>query len=137
MTIIYCFNTVEQRLSLWVALNTLGPSINLPWLVSGDFNVVLYSTDRVRGNSINASKIKYFEDCILNLGLNKLHWSGQYYTWSNKQYGHDRVCSRIDRTLGNGDWMLCWGHIKVDYDISFISDHYPMLLHLKSATKVL
>lgn len=41
-------------------------------------------------------------------------------------------------------WMMCWGYIKVkydiplissEYDIPLISDHSPMLLHLKSASK--
>lgn len=83
VTIIYGFNTVEQVI-LMGCIDYIGP-FNQPPLVGGwDFNAVLYPIDRLGGSPISASKIKDFEDCILNLGLNELHWSGQYYTWSNK-----------------------------------------------------
>lgn len=60
--------------------------------------------------------------------LNELPWRGVYFTWNNKQHGEDKVCSRLDRALGNNDWMIYWGHVVLEYDLPNIVDHSPMLL---------
>lgn len=52
-----------------------------------------------------------------------------------KQYGADRVCSRIDRALGNFEWMMQCGHMTAEYGLPFILDHNPMILTLHSASK--
>ncbi|KAG5610163.1 hypothetical protein H5410_021444 [Solanum commersonii] len=51
---------------------------------------------------------------------------GNYYTWTNKQHGNDRISSRIDRVLGNDEWMEKWGHVITEYGNPCISDHCPM-----------
>ncbi|XP_019241615.1 PREDICTED: uncharacterized protein LOC109221601 [Nicotiana attenuata] len=46
-----------------------------------------------------------------------------------------RVCSRIDRALGNFEWMIQWGHVTTEYGLPFISDHNPMILTLHLVSK--
>ncbi|XP_075102876.1 uncharacterized protein LOC142177587 [Nicotiana tabacum] len=65
---------------------------------------------RLMGSPITYTKVQDFADCMTSLSLNELSWTGEYYTWSNKQYGADRVCSRLDRALGNFEWIMQWGH---------------------------
>ncbi|XP_075100529.1 uncharacterized protein LOC142176504 [Nicotiana tabacum] len=72
-----------------------------------------------------------FSYCIHTLLLNELPWKGDYYTWSNKQQGSDRILSRIDRVFGNDMWMMNWGNVCTEYDTPLISDHSPMLLNIK------
>ncbi|XP_075103713.1 uncharacterized protein LOC142178282 [Nicotiana tabacum] len=45
----------------------------------------------------------------------------------------NRVFSRIDRAIGNDEWMNTFGHMEVDYKIPFISDHAPMMITLRRA----
>ncbi|XP_009609222.1 uncharacterized protein [Nicotiana tomentosiformis] len=87
------------------------------------------------GSPITYTKVQDFADCMTSLSLNELSWTGEYYTWSNKQYGADRVCSRLDRELGNFEWIMQWGHVTTDYGLPFISDHNPMILTLHSTPK--
>ncbi|XP_060180627.1 uncharacterized protein LOC132610344 [Lycium barbarum] len=47
-----------------------------------------------------------------DLHLNEIAWKGEYYTWSNKQQGDERVCSRLDRAIGNHEWMMAWGQVR-------------------------
>ncbi|KAK4732001.1 hypothetical protein R3W88_024989 [Solanum pinnatisectum] len=71
--------------------------------------------------------------------LNELPWKGDYYTWNNKQQGNERVCSRLDRALGNSEWMMKWGHAILEYELPNISDDAPMILkvnHCQSNIKV-
>ncbi|XP_060178252.1 uncharacterized protein LOC132608207 [Lycium barbarum] len=129
MIVVYGYNTVELRKSLWTHLQTL--SGNTPWIIWGDFNAILTSQDRLNGASITSHDIKDFADCVQALNINELMWGGEYYTWSNKQRGANRVYSRIDRAFGNDEWMLQYGQLGVDYGLPHISDHTPMIITLK------
>ncbi|XP_070010525.1 uncharacterized protein [Nicotiana sylvestris] len=132
LTLVYGFNTIEQRKSLWSNLNDISTQMTKPWIIGGDFNAMLYTQDRMYGNPVAMSEMEDFSDCIHNLFLNELAWKGEYYTWSNKQQGDDRILSRIDRVFGSDLWMSNWGHICTEYDVPLISDHSPMLLNIKS-----
>ncbi|XP_075108858.1 uncharacterized protein LOC142180704 [Nicotiana tabacum] len=46
ITIIYGFNTIEQRKELWEDLKILAQSITKPWLAIRDFNAIMCSMDR-------------------------------------------------------------------------------------------
>ncbi|XP_009612473.1 uncharacterized protein [Nicotiana tomentosiformis] len=81
---------------------------------------------------VSFSEVKDFSDCINATLLNELQWKDEYFTWSNKQQGSNRVSSKIDRAFGNCDWMMMWGHIVLEYDLPNISKHAPMLLTLQS-----
>lgn len=73
----------------------------------------------------------------IHLHLTKLLWQENYYTWPNKQKGVDRVISRIDRALGNGDWVYQYRHVKITYHDPFISYHSPMTFDFRQlSTKV-
>ncbi|XP_019237680.1 PREDICTED: uncharacterized protein LOC109217852 [Nicotiana attenuata] len=101
ITVIYGYNTCEQRKNMWETLKVLAQRINMPWLIIGDFNAMLYPQDRLYGNPVQYGEIKDFNDCIHDLLLNEVRWTGEYYTWTNKQQTNDRICSRLDRAFGN------------------------------------
>ncbi|KAK4734020.1 hypothetical protein R3W88_008281 [Solanum pinnatisectum] len=65
-------------------------------------------------NPVSFAETKDFNECIQEANLTELPWKGDYYTWSNKQQGNDRIYRRIDKLLGNGEWMSKWG---TEYDI--------------------
>ncbi|XP_059277758.1 uncharacterized protein LOC132031905 [Lycium ferocissimum] len=93
----------------------------MPWLICGDFNALLYSQDRLYGNPVQFTEVKEFNDCMQDLSLTELNWRGDYYTWSNKQHGDERICSRLDRAIGNFEWMLNWGHLTLEYGVPNVS----------------
>lgn len=51
------------------------------------------------------------------LNVCKMSKSVNYYrgentiTWTNKQIGDAKICSRINRAFGNYEWMMKWRHI--------------------------
>ncbi|XP_019255322.1 PREDICTED: uncharacterized protein LOC109233927 [Nicotiana attenuata] len=65
----------------------------IPWMIGGDFNVVLQLQDRMHGNPVTKAETQDFSKCIQELKLKELAWEGDYYTWSNKQDGGDRIWS--------------------------------------------
>ncbi|XP_060210892.1 uncharacterized protein LOC132637893 [Lycium barbarum] len=131
MIIIYVFNTVEHRKSLWHQLCDLAQQTTIPWLIWGDFNAVLNIQDRLFGAPVTNVEIKDFQDCVQVLNLTEVKWRGEYYTWTNKQRESDMICSRLDRALGNSEWMLDQGHLEVDFKQPHISDHSPMVMSIK------
>ncbi|XP_075106791.1 uncharacterized protein LOC107774419 [Nicotiana tabacum] len=94
----------------------------------GDFNDVLQLQDRMHGNPVTMAETQDFSRCIQDLRLSELTWEGEYYTWSNKQDGCDRIWSRIGKIFGNYEWMMQWRHISTVYKMPFISDDAPMSL---------
>ena len=109
VTIVYGFNTVEQRKSLWQEMKTMSKGVTQPCLITGDFNAILSTKDRLDGGLVTKNEIQDFGDCVRDMEVTELQWKGNYYTWNNKQCGEDRISSRIDRALGmmngwiNGD----------------------------------
>nr|XP_004253227.1 uncharacterized protein LOC101244567 [Solanum lycopersicum] len=110
LTVVYGFNTVEQKKSLWNEMESMAKGISQPWLIVGDFNVILSTKDRLAGVPVTTNEIKDFGECVRDMGVNELQWTRNYYTWTNKQCGNGRISSRIDRAFGNDDWMDKWGH---------------------------
>ncbi|XP_060217125.1 uncharacterized protein LOC132644554 [Lycium barbarum] len=133
VTVIYGYNSIEQRKVLWQNLIRVGQGVTKPWLMWSDFNAVLSPLDRLMGNPVTSAETQDFSDCVQDLHMNDLTWKGEFYTWSNKQTGADRVWSRIDRAFGNANWLMQWGHVQSEYDMPHIPDHSRMLLQLYKA----
>ena len=98
---VYGFNTLEQRKSLWNDLKMLVQSISSSWLIIGDFKAILSPKDRLAGAPVTLNVIRYFEEFVKDMGITEVQWKDNYYTWTNKQIGNARIASRIDRAFGN------------------------------------
>ncbi|KAK4721168.1 hypothetical protein R3W88_011401 [Solanum pinnatisectum] len=105
LSLVYGYNTGDKRKELWVNLKDLTIRMTVPWLICGDFNAFLYPEDRLYGNPVQPTEIADFSNCLHDLSLNELSWKGEYYTWTNRQKGSNRICNRIDMALGNFEWM--------------------------------
>lgn len=99
--VVYGCNSQILRKSLWDFLSKIVQQCNEPLLISGDFNSVLLTDDRLNGGVITSTKIRDFEQCIQTNELFQVNTVGAYYTWCNNQLGSDRIVSRIDRCLAN------------------------------------
>ncbi|XP_075088499.1 uncharacterized protein LOC142170480 [Nicotiana tabacum] len=130
LIVVYGFNTVDQRKTLWSQLEQMAPKIKMSWLICGYFNVVLTTQDR-QGNLVTIAELKDFSKYYNNLLLTKIPWKGDYYTWTNNQRGDDIAWSRLDRAIANDEWMMQYGHLNVTYGEPFISDHNHMLIPLR------
>lgn len=47
MNVVYGYNTINQRMTLWADLRLLANQCNKSWLIWGDFNALLTSQDRI------------------------------------------------------------------------------------------
>lgn len=84
LSVIYAYNTIALRKQLWNDLRgipILGQDV---WLLSGDFNVVLSTEDRI-GSPVTDAEVKDFKELIYDLQLTPIRSKGWRYSWTNKQ----------------------------------------------------
>lgn len=85
VTFIYGLHSVDSRKPLWSQLKQLAQTCSPhPWLVVGDFNAMLYSTDRVNGSEVSEYETRDFAECLDSCQLFELRNVGCSHSWTNK-----------------------------------------------------
>ncbi|XP_060972340.1 uncharacterized protein LOC133038266 [Cannabis sativa] len=128
-TIIYAFNNKARRETLWKDLAALATMES--WFLMGDFNDILLKEERI------GHKVKYYPDiafanCVEQCRLEDVKATGNFFTWSNKQQGKDRICSKIDRVMANQAWLDQYLTAEANFLSEGTFDHSPCVLSLYS-----
>ncbi|XP_062114671.1 uncharacterized protein LOC133825786 [Humulus lupulus] len=128
-TFVYGFNDEEGRKSLWKGLQDLARMD--PWVVLGDFNDILNRDERI-GDRARHNLNNEFINCVYGCQLEDVKYSGNFYTWSNKQQGSDKIYSKIDRVMANQAWMDKFTNAEAIFLNEGIFDHTPAVLIVHS-----
>ncbi|XP_043696657.1 uncharacterized protein LOC122647302 [Telopea speciosissima] len=75
-----------------------------------------------------------FNDCIEDIAVNDLRWSGFPLTWSNKRAGNSRIACKLDRVLVNEEWLHSFPSSHASFENPGISDHSPISLDIQPFT---
>uniref|UniRef100_A0A803Q0T2 Reverse transcriptase n=1 Tax=Cannabis sativa TaxID=3483 RepID=A0A803Q0T2_CANSA len=95
----------------------------------GDFNDILAKDKRI-GQRVKTHPNTEFLQCVNECQVEDVKASGSFYTWSNKQYGDDRIYSKIDRIMANQSWINTYEFAEAVFLNEGIFDHTPGLLTL-------
>ncbi|XP_047264042.1 uncharacterized protein LOC124896540 [Capsicum annuum] len=79
----------EQRLTLWEDILALSNELNTPWIVGGDFNVVLNGEEKIGGLPVSNTEVNDFRMCIESSDLMTIPFKGSPFTWWNGRAGMD------------------------------------------------
>ncbi|XP_074278043.1 uncharacterized protein LOC141601646 [Silene latifolia] len=112
LSMVYGFNRVNERLSLWNSLAIMNTVAIGPWVVMGDFNNVLALNERL-GSEVTNYEIRDFQKCVAECGLVDVPAQGAYFTWNNKHDPGSMVFSRIDRVMSNDEWLLQFPDVNI------------------------
>ncbi|EEF49555.1 conserved hypothetical protein [Ricinus communis] len=104
----------NRRKDNWDLLRSLASVNNSPWIFMGDFNDILNHREKRGGDS----------------GLVDLGFQGCPFTWERGRGSGLWVQERLDRVLGNGDWVARHKDARVVHLDSVVYDHLPIILHL-------
>lgn len=86
---------------------------DIPWVVLGDFNVVLNFDERI-GSFVRLNEVEDFSDCVEMCALAEIKQGGRFFTClTNKMVSV--VFSKIDRVMGNEGWRKAYESFMVTY----------------------
>ncbi|GFZ21539.1 hypothetical protein Acr_29g0007010 [Actinidia rufa] len=85
---------------LWDNLRRFSSSIEMPWMLLGDFNNVLSNDEKANGLLVTSYETRDFRNCCYDTGISDLRSLGVFLTWSNNS-----VWSKLDRAMVNKKWV--------------------------------
>lgn len=123
-------NDFDDRQILWDKLVGLSGNIGGPWFVGGDFNEMASHLDKDGGLPTEPRRIKTFRSMMDACKLRSIATEGIPFTWSNKRGDEQAVRERIDRFLGNSEWLFACPKSLVNQLPIVGSDHSPLILQV-------
>uniref|UniRef100_A0A803PR61 Reverse transcriptase domain-containing protein n=1 Tax=Cannabis sativa TaxID=3483 RepID=A0A803PR61_CANSA len=127
VTVVYAANDRATRKILWKDLCDLRTGGN--WVVMGDFNFILAKDERI-GIRTKTYPDTEFLQCVNHCQLEDVKSSGNFFTWTNKQHGHDKIFSKIDRIMGNQTWINKYEFAEAVFLNERLFDHTPGILSI-------
>jgi exonuclease III len=117
MTTVYGPQEDGDKVRFLHELTHIGANMQLPWIVSGDFNLVWDASDKSNGR-VNRRLMNKFRHTINSLALQDMPLQGRSFTWSNEQ--EEPILARLDRVLFNSLWEDL-------YPIRLVPMHHPTI----------
>ncbi|XP_049374662.1 uncharacterized protein LOC125839718 [Solanum verrucosum] len=115
-----------ERLELWDELEALSANINIPWMVGGDFNVILNEEEKLGELDFTQFEALDFSQCINNSALTELKFVGSMFTWWNGKIERDIIFKRLDKVFGNQEFNNMLPTSEVHYLVRQGLDHAPL-----------
>ncbi|PKA50374.1 hypothetical protein AXF42_Ash013463 [Apostasia shenzhenica] len=122
--------SVESRKYLsWQLLGKLAERYQGPWLCAGDFNEVLYQSEKQGGLPRDERKTIAFREVLNKCQLIDMGFIGGPFTWWNGRLGEETIVERLDRAVSNLSWQALFPNAHVDHLCSF-SDHCALNIQM-------
>lgn len=111
-------------------MQTLSGNSPLPWLLIGDFNNIIDSSEKMGLNPQPSWLIDGFRQVIEDYQLNDLGMEGYEFTWSQSRGAPNCVEECLDRGLCSYSWRQQFRKAKISNWGFFSSDHSALLMEL-------
>lgn len=85
-TFVYGEPVLENRLQLWTTLSTLWSDRNSSWILSGDFNEIVYNREKQGGVTRPEKSFVNFRSFINRNGLMDVKHYGHFLSWRYEAY---------------------------------------------------
>jgi hypothetical protein len=113
----------EDKYKTWDRIRELHSQHNIPWVLIGEFNEILFSHEKEGGNPRPLNFMQAFRDVLTDCNLDDLGFVGDPFTWRR-----GRIRERLDRAIANPEWLIMHPEATVQHLESMRSDHRPILL---------
>ncbi|XP_022007408.1 uncharacterized protein LOC110906609 [Helianthus annuus] len=133
-SIVYAANYYISRRSLWQNLSMHKVLVGGdPWFVMGDFNSALNLEDKSMGVSSISVGMKDFQSCLDDIEMFDINSSGFHFTWNQKPKKGVGLLKKIDRVLGNTQFVTLFPRAVALFHPYRLSDHCPSILKIPEA----
>lgn len=130
LTSVYGPKSNEEKTLFLEELEAIRDACAGPWVVAGDFNLILEETDKNNAR-INRRNMLGFRRVVDRLELRDIHLLGRLFTWNNEC--HNSTLVKLDRVLISVDWEDRFPNCFLQALSSEGSDHCPLLLQSNAA----
>jgi exonuclease III len=121
----------SKRNEAWALLRHLAPMDPEPWMCVGDFNEILFSSEKWGGKNRSRGLMKDFHDTLSECNLVDLGFRGPKFTWNNGRDGDAFVQERLDRVVANEGWSVQFPKADILVEGALSSDHLPIIVTLQ------
>ncbi|WCJ39481.1 hypothetical protein M5689_020468 [Euphorbia peplus] len=133
---VYGWPESTNKFRTWFMLKELHLRETLPWVCFGDFNEIMYSSEKYGGRCANDSMLNAFRSCLFECDLFDMGYEGALFTWDNGRAGDDNIRERMDRFVRTVEWDVMFPNSKVQHLARISSDHAPILLDSEGVRKL-
>ncbi|WOL07665.1 hypothetical protein Cni_G16412 [Canna indica] len=125
---LYANTKGKKRMLLWELLKNID-SLDVPWMIAGDFNCVDKPEDKLGGKPLQmGNSLNSFKSLCLAAGFMDLNFIGPRFTWCNNRIGNQRIMARLDKAYANTKWLSIFHRTAVFHLEKVASDHRPILI---------
>jgi hypothetical protein len=89
----------DEKYKTWDRFRSLHQQNNLPWIVMGDLNEILFDSEKEGGRVRPQRFIKAFHDTLDDCQLSDVGYVGDMFTWHR-----GAMRERLERGVANIDW---------------------------------
>lgn len=107
-----------------------------PWVLMGDWNVSLHDRDHSEGGSYKTNDMVDFQECLDNIEVEDINSTGVHFTWVQSRLNPSNgIMKKIDRVMGNIDFMSMFSNSYAHFLPHLTSDHSPAVLIIPNMTR--
>lgn len=120
------------RVSSWNLLNKIATTHNnseLGWIIGGDFNEILYDSEKCGGIPRASHLINNFRSTLSLNKLSSLNSTGPRFTWTNNIKHCENIVARLDRFVADDTWRLNFSNFKATNLDFYSSDHRAIYIN--------
>lgn len=124
-SVIYAANEHVERRQLWHSLRVHSQLVGVsPWVLLGDLNTTLVPEETMGGSGGVSTSMLEFRECVSNINVMDLNYSGMQFTWSGSPHGVG-VVKKLDRVLVNAAFLSIFRGARAVFLPHGVSDHSP------------
>ncbi|XP_019180182.1 PREDICTED: uncharacterized protein LOC109175373 [Ipomoea nil] len=132
MTCYYGFPKRSMRRESWELLKRLSMQSTLPWVVIGDFNDLLFQSEKRGNNPHPEGLLRGFGETLDYCGLLQLPMEGYLYTWERGEGTEDWVEEKLDRAVATMEWRELLVEAKTVNILTRKSNHSAIFLSISN-----
>ncbi|KAK5844217.1 hypothetical protein PVK06_000353 [Gossypium arboreum] len=95
----------QDREESWATLKNLYHANDIPWIVAGDFNKIMYGFEKNGGLPRDENRMEAFRKALEDCQLYDMGFSKRWFTWERGNLLETNIQERLDRGVANTTWI--------------------------------